>query len=271
MTFNLLQDLILILQTRSRRLLPSLYEFYQLQSRFLLEGGDFRGSWYWAHRIGFQLNDSVLDEKSCRGRSPVAVTAPTILVGWPVWVYFSFCILFRIIPISIFSNVLIFYSAISNTLSVPYSAIFILEMFFISKSSIWLDSIHLFPHNMHVSLYLLFLKKHILFIMLLQLSHFPPFIPLHPAHSLPPSFPPFRSCPWVIYTFFGFYMSYTILTLPLSIFYLPFKLLILCTLSPSFPTHSPADNPPCDLHFCGSVPVLVVCLVCLYFCFRHSC
>ena len=105
---------------------------------------------------GLLVLGSVLDEKSCRGRSPVSVTAPTILVGWPVWVYFSFCILFRIIPISIFSNVLIFYSAISNTLSVPYSAIFILEMFFISKSSIWLDSIHLFPHNMHVSLYLLF-------------------------------------------------------------------------------------------------------------------
>ena len=24
-------------------------------------------------------------------------------------------------------------------------------------------------------------------------------------------------------------------------------------------------NPPCDLHFCASVPVLVVCLVCLCF------
>ena len=33
--------------------------------------------------------------------------------------------------------------------------------------------------------------------------------------------------------FFGFYISYTILTLPLSIFYLPFVLLILCTFYPS--------------------------------------
>ena len=33
-------------------------------------------------------------------------------------------------------------------------------------------------------------------------------------------------------------------------------------------TH-PADNPPCDLHFCDSVPVLVVCLV--YFCFLLFC
>ena len=34
--------------------------------------------------------------------------------------------------------------------------------------------------------------------MLLQLSHFPPFTPLHLAHPLPPTFPPFSSCPWVI-------------------------------------------------------------------------
>ena len=59
------------------------------------------------------------------------------------------------------------------------------------------------------------------------------------------------------YKFFGFYISYTILTLPLSILYLPF-MLIPC----AFP---PTDNPPCDLHFCNSVSVLVVCLV--YFCF----
>ena len=36
--------------------------------------------------------------------------------------------------------------------------------------------------------------------------------------------------------FFGFYISYTILTLPLSIFYLPFMLLILCTSPPPPPT-----------------------------------
>ena len=35
--------------------------------------------------------------------------------------------------------------------------------------------------------------------MLLQLSHFPPFVPLCPAHPLPPTFLPFSSCPWVIY------------------------------------------------------------------------
>ena len=35
--------------------------------------------------------------------------------------------------------------------------------------------------------------------MLLQLSHFPPFVPCFPAHPLPPIFLPFSSCPWVIH------------------------------------------------------------------------
>ena len=34
-------------------------------------------------------------------------------------------------------------------------------------------------------------------------------------------------------------------------------------------SESPIDNPPCDLHFCGSVPVLVVCLV--FFCCGFRC
>ena len=34
--------------------------------------------------------------------------------------------------------------------------------------------------------------------MLLQLSLFRPFTQLHPAHPLPPTFPPYSSCPWVI-------------------------------------------------------------------------
>ena len=37
------------------------------------------------------------------------------------------------------------------------------------------------------------------------------------------------------YTFFGFYISYSILSLPLSIFYLLFMLLILCTFPPFLP------------------------------------
>ena len=33
----------------------------------------------------------------------------------------------------------------------------------------------------------------------------------------------------------------------------------------------PTDNPPCNLHFCDSVSVLVVCLVCFCFCIRCGC
>ena len=42
-----------------------------------------------------------------------------------------------------------------------------------------------------------------------------------------------------IYNFFGFYISYTILNFTLSIFYLPFMLLILCTFSSSLPLTPP--------------------------------
>ena len=36
---------------------------------------------------------------------------------------------------------------------------------------------------------------------------------------------------------------------------------------PLSPSHSPTDNPPRDLYYCDSVPVLVVCLVCFFFFF----
>ena len=67
------------------------------------------------------------------------------------------------------------------------------------------------------------------------------------------------------YKFFGFSISYTILNYFLSILCLPVMLLIPCTFSPFFPPPLPADNPPCGLHFCDSVPVLVVCLVFVFF------
>ena len=47
-------------------------------------------------------------------------------------------------------------------------------------------------------IFIVFFKKIYWLIMLLQLSHFPPFTQLHPAHLLPPTFPPYSSCPWVI-------------------------------------------------------------------------
>ena len=95
----------------------------------------------------------------------------------------------------------------------------------------------------------------------------PPFIPLHPAHPLPLTFPSFSSCPWVIHI--------SSLASPFPILFLPspclFSTYHLCFLFPvPFPPFSLVprtppltDNPP--LHFCDSVPVLVVCLVC--FCF----
>ena len=41
-------------------------------------------------------------------------------------------------------------------------------------------------------------------------------------------------------------------------------LLIPCTFFLHSPLRLPTDNPPCDLHFCDSIPVLVVCLVYLF-------
>ena len=118
--------------------------------------------------------------------------------------------------------------------------------------------------------------NYILLIMLLQLSYFLPFIPLHPGHPLPLAFPPFSSCPWVVH------ISSLASTFPRPFLTSPclFSTYHLCYLfseptyslnPPLSPSHSPVDNPPCELHFCGSVPVRVVCLVCFCFCFRCGC
>ena len=95
-----------------------------------------------------------------------------------------------------------------------------------------------------------FLKKYILLIMPLQLSHSLPFIPLFPAHPLPPIFLSFSSCPWVVHT--------SSLASPFPILFLTSPCLFsTCHLCYSFsvpfpplsPSHSPTDSPPCDLHF----------------------
>ena len=70
--------------------------------------------------------------------------------------------------------------------------------------------------------------------MLLQLSHYfslfySPMFYIPPLASIPP--PQFMSMSCT-YKLFGFYISHTILNLPLSILYLPFMLLIPCTFSP---------------------------------------
>ena len=112
-----------------------------------------------------------------------------------------------------------------------------------------------------------FFLNYILLIMLLQLSHFSP--SLHSILPSPPTFPPYSSCPWVIHLS-SLASTFLTLFLPSPCLFSTYHLCYLFSvpfpqLSPSF---SPVDNPPCDLHFCGSVPVLVVCLVCSCFCFR---
>ena len=64
-------------------------------------------------------------------------------------------------------------------------------------------------------------------------------VPFPPLHSTPSCPPPLSHSPprefmsmGHTYKFFGFYNSYTILTLSLSIFHLSFMLLILCTFPP---------------------------------------
>ena len=101
---------------------------------------------------------------------------------------------------------------------------------------------------------------------------FPPFTPLHPAHPLPPTFCPYSSCPWVI-LISSLASTFPILFLPSPCLFSTYHLCYLFSVPfpPLSPSHSPVDNPPCDLHFYGSVPVLVVGLVCFCFCFRCGC
>ena len=110
---------------------------------------------------------------------------------------------------------------------------------------------------------------YILLLMLLQLCHF--FSPLFPSalHTPPTSMPPLSSCPWVVHS------SYSASPFPKLFLTYPclFSNYHLCYLFPvPFPPFFlyllPADNPPCDLYFCDSVPVLV-CLVFVFF--RFGC
>ena len=117
-----------------------------------------------------------------------------------------------------------------------------------------------------------YIFKIYLLIMLLQLSHPPP-TPLDPAHPLPPtSPPPYSSCPWVI-LISPLASTFPTLFLPSPCLFSTYHLCYLLSVPfpHLYPFQSPIDNPPCDLHFCGSVSVLVVCLVCFCFGFRCGC
>ena len=85
-------------------------------------------------------------------------------------------------------------------------------------------------------------------------------------YPMPPSFPHLSSRPWVVHI--------SSLASPFPMLYLTSSCLcctyLLCFLfSVPFPPSAllphPTGSPPRDLHFCNSLPVLVVCLVC--FCF----
>ena len=107
------------------------------------------------------------------------------------------------------------------------------------------------------------LLKYILLIMLLQVSDFfSTLYSLLPCTPLPPSSSHRSSCPWVIHGNSSA-SPFLILFLTSPVYFVPTIYasysLYLFPHSPS--SHSLTDNPPCDLHFCRSVPVLVVCLV----------
>ena len=98
------------------------------------------------------------------------------------------------------------------------------------------------------------------------MSHFPPFTALRPAYPLLPTLSPFSSCPWVVHIS-SLALTFPILFLPSPclfstyhlcyLFYVPFP--------PLSPSHSPADNPPHDLHFCGfTFPILFLPSPCLF-------
>ena len=90
-----------------------------------------------------------------------------------------------------------------------------------------------------------------LFILIYFIDYAITVVPFLPLHSIPSCTPPSSHIPllWFMsmghtYRFFGFYISYTILTLPLSIFDLPFMLLIPCT----FPLSPPPTPLLITLH-----------------------
>ena len=106
--------------------------------------------------------------------------------------------------------------------------------------------------------------KYILLIMVLQSSHF--FLSFFLLRSASPAL---NSCPWVLHIS-SLASPFPILFLTSPCLFCTYHLcfLIPVPFPPSSPQPFPANNPPCDLHFCDSVPVPVVCLVC--FCFLGS-
>ena len=96
-----------------------------------------------------------------------------------------------------------------------------------------------------------FFKTYIVLLMLLRLSHFPSFTPLHPATPHIP--PPHSSWPWVI-QISSLASTFPILFLTSPCLFSNYHVCYLFSVHfprTIFPFHFPTDNPPCDLHFCS--------------------
>ena len=122
------------------------------------------------------------------------------------------------------------------------------------------------------SAYYYYFLIYFIYYAIIVVPFFLPFIFLHLVPRFPSSFLLISSCSWVIHVSSS---ASPLLTLFLTSPCL-FCSYYLCFLFPvPFPPFSSlsTDNPPCDLYFCDSVQVLVVCLVhfCFCFCFRFSC
>ena len=90
--------------------------------------------------------------------------------------------------------------------------------------------------------------------------NFPPLSPLCPVPANPPASPP----PPLVHVHVHISSLVSLFPIPFFNSTCLFYAYQLCFLFPVpyLPTLPlPIDNPPCDLHFCDSVPVLVVCLV----------
>ena len=107
--------------------------------------------------------------------------------------------------------------------------------------------------------------------MVLQLSHFATFIPLCPAPPQSSSIPlHFSSCPWIIHIS-SLASTFPVLFLTSPCLFCAYQLCFLFPVpfSSILPLPLPTNNPPCDLHFCDSVLVLVVCFL-FYLCLLSS-
>ena len=103
--------------------------------------------------------------------------------------------------------------------------------------------------------------KYILLIMLLQFSQFSP---LYFPCTLPTlqHSPSLSSCSWVVHiSSLTSLFPILFLTSPCLFYAYQLCFLLPVPFPPILPLLLPTENPPCDVHFSDSVPVLLVCLV----------